>query len=375
MEVKTCSLVTDQELIEFILHHRPAIVSIDSPLGFPGGADKIDPAAGIVRVAEHDLSSVGIPAYPALIDSMRELTLRGVALRKIITSWDCPPIVIESYPGAAQDVLCIPRKQKSLELLRNGLKELGLTGPGLLTESHDEMDAITSAVVGRFFEAGQFLAMGIPSEAQLIVPKIAPLSFDPAPIICLAGKTGAGKSVISRYLALFYGFRWIRTRDLIRDILLQDAKRDVKARMSPTEVTSETITDQHLRDFGVLILEKYKQEPLRRALNEAIEKYHAPTVIDSIRDVTDLDFETNRKREIHIWYIDCNDSLISNRLSEKSKIRGYRGRCVAHSIDQNIGNVRKRCDRVIANIGTLEDLRWKIDDSLFEVASFARDTH
>src|SRR6185436_10178362 len=192
MEVTTCSLQSDQELLDFVLSNEPAIVSIDSPLGFPGGGPEIDPSVGIVRVAEHDLSSVGIPAYPALIDSMKELTSRGVRLRKMIDAIKNSPVVIESYPGAAQDVLCIPRKQKSLELLRGGLHELGLTGSGLLTESHDEMDAITSAVVGRFYETGQFLPMGIPSEAQLIVPRIKPLRYNVSPIICLAGKTGAG---------------------------------------------------------------------------------------------------------------------------------------------------------------------------------------
>src|SRR5690348_2604923 len=79
--------------------------------------------------------------------------------------------VIESYPGAAQDILCLPRKQKGRALLRDGLRRLGLTGPGLDTRSHDEMDAITAAVVGRYYESGSFEPMGIPSEAQLIVPK------------------------------------------------------------------------------------------------------------------------------------------------------------------------------------------------------------
>ena len=132
------------------------------------------------------------------------------------------PRVIESYPGAAQDILCIPRKQKSLDLLREGLRRLGLNGAGLETRSHDEMDAITSAIVGRYFEVGLFEPMGIPSEAQLIVPKVRPLVFESNPVICLAGKTGAGKSVIARYLSVFYGFEWVRTRNVIRELLIED---------------------------------------------------------------------------------------------------------------------------------------------------------
>ena len=212
-DVQTCSLTTDEEILRFVIEKSPQIVSIDSPLGLPGGGVTVDPAAGIVRVAERDLASVGIPAYPALIDSMKNLTLRGIGLRRAIEQLPSRPQVIESYPGAAQDILSIPRKQKGLDLLREGLRRLGLTGTGLDTSSHDEMDAITSAIVGRYFESGQFEPMGISSEAQLIVPKVRPFQFENSPIICLAGKTGAGKSVVARYLSVgFYGFDWIRTR-------------------------------------------------------------------------------------------------------------------------------------------------------------------
>lgn len=140
--METCSLFSDEEILAYITRHSPRIVSIDCPLGLPGGGTEIDPQAGIVRVAEQDLSRIGIPAYPALIDSMQNLTLRGIRLRRLISDLPHKPIAIESYPGAAQDILSIPRKQQGLDLLREGLRRLGLTGPGLETRSHDEMDAI-----------------------------------------------------------------------------------------------------------------------------------------------------------------------------------------------------------------------------------------
>ena len=52
LEVETCSLFSDDEILDYIEQHKPKIVSIDSPLGLPGGGDSIDPKAGIVRVAE-----------------------------------------------------------------------------------------------------------------------------------------------------------------------------------------------------------------------------------------------------------------------------------------------------------------------------------
>jgi histidinol phosphatase-like PHP family hydrolase/predicted nuclease with RNAse H fold/dephospho-CoA kinase len=371
LEVETWSLQSDWELVDFVARTKPAIVSIDSPLGFPGGGSEIDPAAGIVRVAEHDLSSVGIPAYPALIDSMRDLTVRGVGLKHMIEALEEPPIVIESYPGAAQDVLCIPRKQKGLELLRDGLRELGLSGPGLLTDSHDEMDAITSAVVGRFYQTGAFLPMGIPSESELIVPKVQPLGFDASPIICLAGRTGAGKSVVARYLSLFYGFKWVRTRELIRDILVSDASLPAPERMYAKGLSQNRITDQDLRDFGLLVLEKYQQEPLRKQLTAAISNCAEPLVVDSIRDLTDIDPPSYVHRPLYIWFIDCDESIASNRLLEKSKLPSFNRRPLVNRIDQNISALRIRCDFLIPNTGTLEDLRWRIDDALFEIVSFA----
>jgi histidinol phosphatase-like PHP family hydrolase/predicted nuclease with RNAse H fold/dephospho-CoA kinase len=370
-DVETWSLESDWELIDFVVRNKPAIVSIDSPLGFPGGGSEIDQSAGIVRVAEHDLSSVGIPAYPALIDSMKDLTVRGVALKHRIQALDNPPIVIESYPGAAQDVLSIPRKQKGLELLRDGLRELGITGTGLLTESHDEMDAITSAVVGRFYETGAFMGMGIPSEAQLIVPKVRPLRFELAPIICLTGKTGAGKSVVARYLALFYGFKWVKTRDLIRDILIEDSQLGQSKRLYSKEISAHGITNQDLRDGGIIILEKHKQAPLRIKLRKAIDSSDEPSVVDSIRDVTDLD-STYTKRPIYIWFVDSTDSIISSRLAEKAKIPSFKGRPTMHPIDQKVSVFREHADYALLNTGTLEDLRWRIDDTLFQMVSFTK---
>src|SRR5262249_19666253 len=37
LSVQTMSLETDEELLNFVVQNQPAIVSIDSPLGFPGG--------------------------------------------------------------------------------------------------------------------------------------------------------------------------------------------------------------------------------------------------------------------------------------------------------------------------------------------------
>lgn len=366
MRVKTCSLESDEDIMAFIEKTKPAIVSIDSPLGLPGGGAEISPSAGIMRVAEYDLNSVGISAYPALIDSMKPLTLRGIKLRREIEAIPDGPKVIESYPGAAQDVLCIPRKQKGLELLRAGLTELGLKGPGLKTESHDEMDAITSAIVGRFYEANEFEPMGIPSEAQLIIPKLHPLTYEKFPIICLSGKTGAGKSVVARYLSLFYGFHWLRTRDIIRAVLEDDLRRPLAKRMYPKEISPNAITDLILREFGIIVLEQYNQEPLIRKLNEMVAHIKRPVVVDAVRDLRDFLSLSQFGNEPRLWYVDAPESAIRNRLVQRYK-KDSRPVGNESRIDQKANILKSHAHHCLRNESSLEELRWRVDDVLFQV--------
>ena len=364
LSVETCSVLSDEDILEFVRSHNPAIVSIDSPLGLPGGGGAVDPTAGIVRVAEHDLASVGIPAYPALIDSMRNLTLRGIRLRRALEESSQPPRVIESYPGAAQDILCIPRKQRSLELLREGLRRLGLRGPGLETHSHDEMDAITAAVVGRYFDCGAFEPMGIPSEAQLIVPRLSPLAFENPPVICLAGKTGAGKSVAARYLSLFYGFTWIRTREVVRQLLIEDGAVESGKRLFGRTVDATAVTERDLREFGAVLLDVHGQRPLRRLLSRTVSGAEGAVVVDSIRDGSDIDRGAIGGRPVIVWLIECSDETIRQRLAKRSKL-GEKRHASPSPVDHNVGAIRNEADLVIDNSGSLEDLRWALDDGLF----------
>lgn len=370
MNVETISLQTDEDILNYIVEKKPGIVSIDSPLGLPGGGKDIDTEAGIVRMAERHLSSVGIPSYPALIDSMKGLTLRGIRLRKMIEELNDAPIVIESYPGAAQDLLCIPRKQKGLNLLREGQKELGLLGPGLETSSHDEMDAITSAIVGRFFEAGQYEGMGVESEAQLIVPMTSVLTLNKPPLICIAGKTGVGKSVVSRYLALYYGFKWIKTRDIIFNMIKEDFDSISTQKLKLTN--NSQITETHLREFGRIIMAQYDQVPLKKRVTEKILSHSGSIVVDSVRSIDDVDTIRTRN-QIYTWYISCPEALILERWvgrkNGKEDYSLYRG-----TIDVNSDIIMQQADTILNNDGTLENLHRSIDDILFsQIIQIKRD--
>ena len=70
-------------------------------------------------------------------------------------------MVLEAYPGGAQDVLGIPRKQRGLEKLKAGLENLGLKGLSSQMSDH-ELDAVTCAYVGKLFLEGEAVIYGSP---------------------------------------------------------------------------------------------------------------------------------------------------------------------------------------------------------------------
>ena len=128
-DVDTDRLGTDEVIIDATMKQSPDIVSIDSPLGLPYGrcCERVDCDCrqyGITRFCERFLMSLGIGVFPCLIPSMVKLTMRGMRLAK--TFEDRGLSVIESYPGAAQDILGMPRKQRGIKLLCESLIRFGI---------------------------------------------------------------------------------------------------------------------------------------------------------------------------------------------------------------------------------------------------------
>src|SRR3989304_10053445 len=115
----TKRLGSDAEIITKTYESQPTLVSIDSPLSIPAGRISVfddDPGRkdfGIMRHCERILKKRGVNVYPSLIPSMQKLTARGMKLANQFRSMGIP--VIESFPGAAQDIMGIPRKRVSQE--------------------------------------------------------------------------------------------------------------------------------------------------------------------------------------------------------------------------------------------------------------------
>jgi uncharacterized protein YprB with RNaseH-like and TPR domain/predicted nuclease with RNAse H fold len=173
--VETGLVEKDGEIVDLMLKWKPGLISIDSPLSLPKGRDCVSDECecrkfGITRECERILRSRNINVFWCLIQSMQGLTERGMKLAQQLRELGFN--VIESYPGAAQDILGITRKKVSTTELKQGLIDFGLCGEFADSKiTHDEMDAITSALVGYFYLTGWYEALGNEDEGYLIVPK------------------------------------------------------------------------------------------------------------------------------------------------------------------------------------------------------------
>ena len=103
-QVRTKRLKTDEEIVAEVLAAKPDLISIDSPLSLPEDPTKI------YRECELTLKRRGIGVYWCLLPSMKALTMRGIALAARLRDEGFK--VIESYPGAAQDILGTPGKAR-----------------------------------------------------------------------------------------------------------------------------------------------------------------------------------------------------------------------------------------------------------------------
>lgn len=163
----------DDRIAAFVIEAKAGVVAIDAPLSLPAGrccADESCPCArfGRVRAIDRACFALGLRPFPALIPSMRGLTLRGIALKRRFQALGLT--VIEVFPGAVQDMLRLPRKQAGLRRLLAGLRRLGLRGLSNLRPDGDQLDALTAAYMAHLYRQGRYWAMAVPGETPLIFP-------------------------------------------------------------------------------------------------------------------------------------------------------------------------------------------------------------
>ncbi|MBT0160304.1 DUF429 domain-containing protein [Candidatus Bathyarchaeota archaeon A05DMB-2] len=165
---ETLLIYTDQEILQAIEATKPRVVAIDAPLSLPPGRKSMEERTSIhLRECDRELLRRGIKFFPITLGPMRKLTERGIRLRETLEKRGFT--VIEVYPGGAQDILGIPRKQRGLDKLKEGLEKAGLKGLTSQMSEH-ELDAVTCALVGKLFLEGKSVIYGTQSQA-IIMPK------------------------------------------------------------------------------------------------------------------------------------------------------------------------------------------------------------
>jgi uncharacterized protein YprB with RNaseH-like and TPR domain/predicted nuclease with RNAse H fold/dephospho-CoA kinase len=370
----TKTLLTDTEIIEATLSAKPNLISIDSPLSLPQGrltVEDSDPGRsvyGITRACERLLKKRGVNVYPALIQSMQSLTARGIRLAEYFRSQGIP--VIESYPGAAQDIMRIPRKQAGLEFLKNGLTEFGIEGEFKHTSvSHDELDAITSAIVGHFYWAGTFEGLGNNEEDYLIIPEIKNNlnSWKGNRIIGLSGAVASGKTTLGTFLKSS-GFYYTRFSLVLADILC-DRKIPV-SRQSLQQIGLEIHRNPGQRWLCKQILQK-----LQNDLNVSHEQMHdfyvndKNIVIDGLRFPEDHAFFVEKfgSAFLHIHL----DVPVQTRLERYIERGGTKREFLEASSSLTEGNLTKLASLAHQVITNAEDLRFTFPD-IFETVSFTQ---
>jgi predicted nuclease with RNAse H fold len=168
MNAETSLAYTDGEIFRRIEDAKPRIIAIDAPLSLPPGRKSMEQKTTVhLRECDKELLRMGIKFFPVTLGPMRKLTSRGINLRRTLEKKHYA--VIEVYPGGAQDILSLPRKQQGLEKLKAGLEQLGVKGLTSRLSDH-ELDAVTCALVAKLFLEGCAVTYGTPEHA-IVMPK------------------------------------------------------------------------------------------------------------------------------------------------------------------------------------------------------------
>lgn len=355
-EVITASLSGDEEIIARTVKESPHVISIDSPLSLPDGRIMVtddDPGRhvyGIMRQCERVLKKRGVNVYPALLPSMQRLTARGIYLANRFRALGYP--VIESYPGAAQDIMGIPRKQKGLEYLEQGLAEFGVSGDFIKGQvSHDELDAITSAVVGVFFWAGQVERLGADplGEEALFIPdlRVDALDLRNRLVVGLSGELGAGKTTAAEYLK-DAGFTYCRYSQVI--------KRRV-------ERTKPVHTREDLQVEGQWVHENLGQRWLGRELVRPLlaDRF---LVIDGLRFPDDHAFLTEiyGAQFLHIHVVASRDQ---RKIRFEARERSDFELAASQPVEKRSVELERFARDVIENNGELDAFYRSLDEILY----------
>lgn len=345
---KTETISSDADLIQRTIAASPDMVSIDSPLCLPFGRQTVfddDPTRdeiGIMRFCERELKRRGVNVYPCLLPSMQKLTARGIRLAEVFRSHGLP--VIESYPGAAQDIMRIPRKGAGEEWLKLGLKNFGIRGKYSSSKvTHDELDAITSALVGTFHFAELSEELGTPNEPPLIIPR---LEANPTPsVIGVSGPIAAGKTTLAEILES-QNYAYTRFSLVIDDILKE---------------RNLSLDRYHRQLVGTEINREGRQRELAERTISRVSGATA-VVVDGLRFPEDHAFLKEKFGfRFHHIHVSAPDDIRKERYAERlglppAEAEKAFAEASASEVERMVPTLERFADRTLFNVGTKDDM-------------------
>jgi len=345
-KVETLRINTDNDMIDYIINAKPDLVSIDSPLSLPIGRISVfddDPGRdefGILRICERVLKKRGVNAYPTLLPSMQRLTKRGIELAGRLRKLGIP--VIESYPGVVQDIIGLPRKQASLTLLKKGLGKFGLTGTFLKQDvSHDEIDAITSAIVGLFFLSKDYEAIGDLRENLMIIPDLK-AKRKIKKVFGISGKIAVGKTTAANFFKE-EGFKYTRYSQVLENMLKKENKE---------------INRENLQELG-LEMSKNQVEFSKKVFEEI--KDYDNIVIDGLRHPEDFTFFFEQYGyDFKLIHIVSNERNKENRYIQEGHTSEEYQKAIMNEVEADVPELQKNAYIILENNGTIEEFKNQI---------------
>jgi uncharacterized protein YprB with RNaseH-like and TPR domain/predicted nuclease with RNAse H fold/dephospho-CoA kinase len=342
---ETMTVRTDDEIVALALAAKPDLVSIDSPLCLPAGRTSVfdnDPHRhhGIMRICERILKRRGINVYPCLLPSMQKLTARGMEIAERLRQHGIA--TIECYPGAAQDIMGIPRKGAGEEWLKLGMAEFGVHGPFEEERvTHDELDAITCSIVGAFHLAGMTEGLAGPGEEPMIIPR---LDAQPVRVIGLSGEIMSGKTSAARILE-DVGYAYTRISEVIDDVIRERGEE-------PSRAARQRV--------GLQLHDHPGQRWLCRKAIERVPPDAARIVVDGLRWKEDVDYLRERFgggfTHIHVRAPVSARRARAHDLGRTDELL----RAAAHPVEGGIGDLEAIADETLKNDGSPEALNERL---------------
>jgi dephospho-CoA kinase len=267
--------------------------------------------------------------------------------------------VVESYPGAAQDIMRIPRKRAGLQYLIRGLADFGVRGNFIHGDvTHDEVDAITSGLVGTFFWCGRFEALGSEDEDYLIVPDLrtAQNGWHERRVVGISGPIAAGKTTAATTLRE-RGFAYARYSEVLADMLCEQGRR--VDRRALQEIGEEVHRDPGQRWLSAQVLSRIPAEAKL-------------LVLDGLRFPEDHAFFAERygPNFLH-WHIEAPREMRKDRYLTMGFTEADFEHVTSHPVEAGIPALAKLAHLRLGNSGTLEEFKSRVLEAVAPVEQHA----